>query len=289
MASNTTVKKAAKSGKSDADNKVIKNFVVTPPLIRMDSVTIFGLSIALALIFIALFLGGSPKAFFNIPALFIVVGGTMAVSAVSCTSDELSKLGMTLKSTLKQIVHDPQQVAIALLQMAIIARTQGLLALSKVEGQLEKDPELMRGAQFVIDGFDASKIQNVLQNELDAMIERSRRSAAIIRRASEVAPAMGLIGTLVGLVQMLSQLDNPDSIGPAMAIALLTTFYGALLGTVILGPLAGKIERNANQQALIKSLILTGMIGIATQENTRQLEIQFNAMLPSDQQIAYFS
>ena len=124
--------------------------------------------------------------------------------------------------------------------------------------------------------------------EVDALLERHRRAASIIRRGSEVAPAMGLIGTLVGLVQMLAQLDDPSSIGPAMAVALLTTFYGAILGTIVLGPLSGKLERNSNSEAMIKNLVLTAMGSIARQENPRRLEMLLNSELPPDKRIRFF-
>ncbi|MEC7029070.1 MAG: MotA/TolQ/ExbB proton channel family protein, partial [Pseudomonadota bacterium] len=131
-------------------------------------------------------------------------------------------------------------------------------------------------------------IDRVLGQEVDALAERHRRSASILRRASEVAPAMGLIGTLVGLVQMLAQLDDPSSIGPAMAVALLTTFYGAIMGTVILGPLAAKLERNSGDETMIKNLILTAMGSIARQENPRRLEMLLNSELPPEHRIRYF-
>lgn len=292
MASNVNTQKAQTENQKSKDKKPLSqeelDFRITAPEHRVDLVTIGGLFVAIGLIGVALVLGGTPQAFFNIPALFIVVGGTMAVAAISCSTEELGKLRVTIASTLNREIREPKTIAQQILGLAVISRKKGLLSIANLEDKLKQDPEFMRSIQFVIDGFNPKQIQNILQNELDSMVERSRRSAAIIRRASEVAPAMGLIGTLVGLVQMLAQLDNPDAIGPAMAIALLTTFYGALLGTVILGPLAAKVERNANQDALVKTILVNGMVAIASQENPRELEIQFNALLPPDQQLAFF-
>jgi chemotaxis protein MotA len=110
----------------------------------------------------------------------------------------------------------------------------------------------------------------------------------VLRRASEVAPAMGLIGTLVGLVQMLGSLSDPSAIGPAMALALLTTFYGAVLGNVVLSPLAAKVERAAEEDALVKTLYTIGAVSIARQENPRRLEMLLNAVLPPGKRIQYF-
>ena len=142
---------------------------------------------------------------------------------------------------------------------------------------------------MVTDGYSADDIYQLLGQEVDSLAERHRRSASIVRRASEVAPAMGLIGTLVGLVQMLAQLDDPASIGPAMAVALLTTFYGAIMGTVILGPLAAKLERNSNDETMSKRLILTAMESIARQENPRRLEMLLNSELPPEHRIRFFN
>ena len=130
----------------------------------------------------------------------------------------------------------------------MLARKKGLLALASIDSELKKDPFLARSVQLVTDGYTGEDVDRILGQEVDALVERHRQSAGIVRRASEIAPAMGLIGTLVGLVQMLAELENPSAIGPAMALALLTTFYGAIMGTVVLGPLAAKLERNKRKR-----------------------------------------
>jgi len=141
---------------------------------------------------------------------------------------------------------------------------------------------------MAIDGSKPEDIHHILSQEIAASHERHKRTASITQRASEIAPAMGLIGTLVGLVQMLADLENPETIGPAMAVALLTTFYGAILGTVVMGPLAVKLEKNSNDESLINTLICLGAVSIARQDNPRKLEIELNAALPPHQQIHYF-
>ena len=120
------------------------------------------------------------------------------------------------------------------------------------------------------------------------MVERHRRSASILRRAAEISPAMGLIGTLIGLVQMLANLSDPESIGPAMAVALLTTFYGAILGTAVLSPMAAKLERNSNEEAMLRSMVMIAMSSIARQDNPRRLEMLLNSELPPSKRIKYF-
>ncbi len=262
---------------------------IHPPGQQVDYITIGGLFIALGLIASALVVGGSPQAFLNPAALMIVLGGTLAVTAVSYAKSDLAKLGRIIFSTLIHPSRAPRQMAMQLMDLAVVARQRGVLALGDHMDEMKKDPDLHKAFEYVIDGFETDKIYMILQQELDSATEISRKSSGILRRAAEVAPAMGLIGTLVGLVQMLSVLKEPDNIGPAMAIALLTTFYGALLGTVVISPLAAKVERNSNQDALIKSMILTTVLSISHQENPRQLELQLNALLPPDERIIYFS
>jgi chemotaxis protein MotA len=255
----------------------------------IDFATILGLVFALALIATAILIGQSNANFFNASAMFIVVFGTMAVTSVSYTGEELGKAWRIIAASFLRRVHNPGQVAHQLLDLAVMTRKRGLLALTSVEDELAKDPFLNYAAQMAADGIEADEIDRIISQDIDSQVERHRISAGIVRRASEIAPGMGLIGTLVGLVQMLAQLENPESVGPAMAVALLTTFYGAVLGTVVLGPLAAKLERNANQDMLVKSLIREAMTGIARQENTRRLEMTLNSILPPKDRIRYFN
>ena len=141
---------------------------------------------------------------------------------------------------------------------------------------------------MVRDGASQEEIQNLLGREIDVQTRLHYKSAGILRRAAEVSPAMGLIGTLIGLVQMLAYLDDPTTIGPSMAVALLTTFYGAFLSTVVFSPLATKMEHNAQNDAVQKRLIINGMTSMVRKENPRRLEMIINSILPPDSRIRYF-
>lgn len=261
---------------------------ITEPEVVFDPATVFGLGASLVLIAAAIIIEGGGGGFFNVPSIMIVILGTMAVTAVSYTGDELEKAWGTIKDSVARRVTSPSTIATQLINLSLLARKKGILSISNYERELQREPFLKQAMQLVTDGFLANDIEHFLQQEIETALDRNRKSAAILRRASEVAPGMGLIGTLIGLVQMLSQLDNPTTIGPAMAIALLTTFYGAVMGTVVLAPLATKIERNAGDEALIKTLIMAGAASITRQENPRRLEIILNSILPSDARIKYF-
>lgn len=261
---------------------------VRPPRVMPDLATILGLIFALGMIVAAIAMGQGNANFVNIPSFLIVILGTIAATTVSFTGAEMSHVPGILGNAMFRKIRNPSVMATNLMDISSLARKKGLLVLSSIEAELRKDPFLGRAVQLVTDGYSGEDIERVLGQEVDSLVERHRRSASIMRRAAEIAPAMGLIGTLVGLVQMLAQLDDPSSIGPAMAVALLTTFYGAIMGTVVLNPLAAKLERNSNDEAMIKNLVLTAMSSIARQENPRRLEMVLNSELPPEHRIKYF-
>jgi chemotaxis protein MotA len=262
---------------------------IDEPQPQVDMATIIGLVGSFLLIIGAIWLEGSGGSrFFNVAAIFIVILGTAAVTAVSYTADELVMTWKAFKDSVARPMIDQTKLGSTIIDLSVIARKRGALAISAHDRQLVKIPFLKQSMQLVGDGFQAHDIEHFMHQEIETALERQRKAAAVLRRASEVAPGMGLIGTLIGLVQMLSQLDNPSTIGPAMAIALITTFYGAMMGTMVLAPLASKVERNATEDAQTKVLILAGAASIARQENPRRLEIVLNTILPASKRIRYY-
>ena len=261
---------------------------IRPVQTALDYATLGGLIFSLILIAVAIYIGQSNANFFNVPSVLMVVLGTVTVTMVSYTMEEMSMTGQILSKAMFRKLHNPHRLATELMDIAVIAKKKGILAITSFEDELRKDPFLLRATQYVTDGYTSHDVENLLSQEIDMLADRHRRSAGILRRAADVAPAMGLIGTLVGLVQMLADLDNPATIGPAMAVALLTTFYGAIMGTVVIAPLAGKLENNSNNETLSKSLIMTAMSAIARQENPRRLEMLLNSELPPNHRIRYF-
>ncbi len=254
----------------------------------VDLATLFGLAGAFGVVVVAMVGGGTPGAYLDLPAFLIVGGGTLTVTAVSFSARDLGLAWRTLPSALFRPGVHPRAVARQMLLLAEAARRTGADTLRELLPELRGEPFLYRCLDLVTEGRPADDIDAVLGCEAEAATAAQVRTAAVLRRAAEVAPAMGLIGTLVGLVQMLGSLNNPSAIGPAMAVALLTTFYGAVLGNMILTPLAGKLETNAEQDNLIRTLYLTGAISMARQENPRRLEMLLNAVLPVGSRVQYF-
>lgn len=261
---------------------------IEEPESQVDVTTLIGLFSSLALIVLAIWMENKGGNFFNIPAVMIVILGTIAVTAVSYTGEELKSAWKTIEGAVSRQSSNTKTMATQILDLSVLARKKGMLSLTSYDRELSKEPFLKQAVQLVSDGFQPADIEHFLQQEIETGHERYRKAASILRRASEIAPGMGLIGTLIGLVQMLSQLENPQTIGPAMAIALLTTFYGATMGTVVLAPLAVKVERNAAEDATLKTLIMAGAASIARQENPRRLEIILNSILPPGSRIKYF-
>ncbi|MCD8570232.1 MAG: MotA/TolQ/ExbB proton channel family protein [Alphaproteobacteria bacterium] len=258
------------------------------PKTKLDLATLLGVIGSVALIAGAISMSESDASFINLPSILIVILGTMAATSISFTGDELIKAWRVVRKSMVRRVYNPSSLAKNLIALAIVARKKGILALSTYERDLRRDPFLARAMQLVVDGYQAPDIQRLLGQEIESLVERHKRSASITLRAAEIAPAMGLIGTLVGLVQMLADLENPETIGPAMAVALLTTFYGAILGNVIMAPLAMKLEKNSKDEAMVKTLISIAAISMANQENPRRLEMLLNSELPPSERINYF-
>lgn len=264
------------------------NVKIIPVQSRIDIATIIGLLGAFGLIGMALVLGGNAGSFLNFNAALIVIGGTIAVTIMSYSVGEAGKAAKVMGGTFSSNLSDPKDMGMQLLDLASYARAKGVLGLQDFNDKLKHAPFLKRSLMLISDGIDPDDIDRILSQEVEALAVRHEQTVNMLRKAAEVAPAMGLIGTLVGLVQMLAQLDDPASIGPSMAVALLTTFYGALLGTVVLAPLATKLERRSEDEFLLMNLILLASLSIARKENPRRLEMVLNTTLPPQSRVTYF-
>jgi len=255
---------------------------------QRDLGTWFGFGIGFLLLLSAMALGGSLPAYADIPAFLMVFGGTAAVTAASFTIEEVMNLPAVLATVLIRGVPRSGAAAERLLALAEQARRTGFLALEDLLPRLNDDRFLVKAIAYVIDNTTPEQIERALRTELQATLARHRSSADIMRRGGEVAPAMGLIGTLVGLVQMLANLNNPASIGPAMAVAILATLYGAVLANMVLLPLAAKLDRNNHAEALVANLTIMTAVSIASHDSPRRLEVMLNSILPPAERIAYF-
>lgn len=254
----------------------------------IDIATLGGALGAFVVIGAAMVLGGSPKSFVDIPALLIVIGGTFLVTTISFSWEDVVRAQGVMLRAVVYHSEGPEDAAQRMLYVADQARRDGPISLKNSSKNAHAGRFLTQAIDLVADGLPAEEIENMLARESHATRERHIRSAGVLRRAGEVAPAMGLIGTLVGLVQMLGNLDDPSTIGPSMAVALLTTFYGAILANMVFIPLANKLERNSEIELLANQIYTIGITSVSRQENPRRLEMIINTILSPAQRVNYF-
>lgn len=254
----------------------------------IDLTTFLGVVGAFSFIFMAIFISGTPYAFIDIPAMLIVVLGTFSITTACFTVKEIVYAQPIMLKTIFYRIEDPTEAARKALDVSSFAFKRGLIKLGDHLYMTEHNPLFYEGAGLASDNIPPEIIEKVLTQKLHALQERHAKSVSILRKAGEIAPAMGLIGTLIGLVQMLGSLDDISKVGPSMAVALLTTFYGAILSYVVFYPLASKLERNTTEELLTAHIYLKSILSICNKENPRHLEIIINSLLPESKRIQYF-
>jgi chemotaxis protein MotA len=251
----------------------------------VDIATIIGLILALGLILLSI--GGSIGAFINLPSVMIVVGGTIGAMLVFFPLKDILALGSVVKKTIFAKDRSADEYLAKMVELCQLARQNGILALDEVSNTLS-DEFLRKGLQMAVDGMDPEMLSQQMETEIEKLEERHKTGANILTAGATLAPAMGLIGTLIGLVQMLQNMSDPSSIGPAMAVALLTTFYGSIMANVFFTPMAGKLKIRSEKELLFNEVILSGVVSISKGENPRILESRILAMLPPKLRVSSF-
>jgi chemotaxis protein MotA len=246
----------------------------------VDLATLLGLIGAMGVMIGAIVLGGDVMGFVDVPSIVIVVGGTAFVVLFRTTMGQfLGSFKVGLGAFLFKSA-DPQKIIEEAVNLASVARKEGLLAL---EGKEISHPFLKVGISMCVDGHEPDVVRKVLSKDINFTIQRQEAGYGVFKAVAEVAPAMGMIGTLIGLVQMLANMSDPKSIGPAMAVALLTTLYGAVIANAVATPIAEKVKLRSNEEKLAKTLILESISGIQEGLNPRVLEQLLMAYLPESQ------
>lgn len=245
----------------------------------LDLATIFGAIVGIGIILAAILLGNDPGSFINLPSVLIVLGGTMAVVIMRYT---FKQFFASLKAMFIVFFYrstSPVDLIEELGEYADLARRQGLLAL---EGQEITHPALQQAVLLMVDGHELEHIKRSLVTNLNQSIERHRIGQSVFKRMGDVAPAIGMVGTLIGLVQMLGNMSDPKTIGPAMAVALLTTLYGALIANLIALPIADKLNMRMNEERRNKFIILDGVECISEGVSSMFLKEYLGNYLPRD-------
>ncbi|TIH16568.1 motility protein A [Marinifilum sp. JC120] len=232
----------------------------------MDFSTLIGMLVGLSLVVGAIFIGGAVDVFVNVPGMMIVIGGTLASICVAFPFEEVIQAmiaGFKAFSSRKVKVNE---VVSIMVKVAEISRREGLIALENVQTE---NVVLRKSCQLIADNADPELIRATLQIEISAMKRRHKIAQDVYKRLAGLAPAFGMLGTLIGLVQMLSNLSDPAAIGPAMAVAILTTFYGSLLATLLFIPIGAKLRARTLQEQLHLEIIFEGAKSILENNNPR--------------------
>lgn len=244
----------------------------------MDITTFIGILVAGGLVVVSILMGGSGAWFVNYPSLMIVLGGTMGATLLAYPLKEVMGVFGVVRNVFLYRNQSPGTMIPMLTGFARKARQEGILSF---ESELEalEDAFLARGLQMAIDGMENHSIEEVLTTEIMYVSERHRLGAEIFSTMGTFAPAVGMLGTIIGLVQMLMQMEDPSQIGAPMAVALLTTFYGTLMANLFFLPTAAKLRTRSKQEILIKQMVLEGILAIQSGDNHRIVEQKLKAFI----------
>ncbi|MDY7032729.1 MAG: MotA/TolQ/ExbB proton channel family protein [Thermodesulfobacteriota bacterium] len=253
----------------------------------MDITTFLGIFSGFILMMLAIKSGGGLSWFVSVPSMMIVMGGTIATTLINYPLSDVLGVFRIVKNAFVHRMPDYSEEIAALVNFSKIARREGILALEKLMDDV-KDPFMAKGIELAIDGLEPKAIMEMLGTELEYTEERHKKGAEIFSTMGTFAPAMGMLGTLIGLVQMLMVMDDPKSIGPAMAVALITTFYGSLLANLLFLPISGKLRLRSQQEVRLRQLVIEGIIAIQFGDNPRIIEQKLNVFLaPSERKTSF--
>ena len=244
----------------------------------MDIATFIGILIAGGLVISSIIMGGNGAWFVNYPSLMIVIGGTMGATLLSYPLSEIMSVFGVAKHVFMHRSQNVNELIKLLVDFAKKARREGILSFEQEVKKLD-DPFLVKELQLAIDGMESNAIEDILSTEIQSIEERHKLGAEIFYTMGTFAPAIGMLGTIIGLVQMLMQMEDPSKIGGPMAIALLTTFYGVLLANLLFLPIAGKLKTRSKQEILISEMVMEGIISIQSGDNPRIVEQKLKAFV----------
>ncbi|MBU5593688.1 flagellar motor protein MotP [Amphibacillus sp. MSJ-3] len=219
--------------------------------------------------------------FIDVPSFIIVLGGVIAGILINFNVDQVKLMGKVIKESFVKNHYDLPELIALFEHLSERARREGLLSLENELDQVE-DPFIKKGILLAIDGIEPEVIQDIMSAEIVAMEDRHIKGRKILEKAGEYAPAWGMVGTLIGLVLMLNDLNDPTTLGPQMAVALITTFYGVVLANLVFLPMAGKLASKTDEEVFMKQIIVEGVIGVQSGQNPRILKEKLSAFLSDD-------
>jgi len=249
----------------------------------MDIATTIGLISAVAMVLWSLWSGtsGQPGVYWDTASVVLVIGGTIFTVLNTQALDKFLALFRVIRRCFFPKSQSVPQAIEQIVRLGELARREGVLSLENALGELN-DEFLANGIRLVIDGTAAPEIEQILNAELEAMDQRHTQGKGLLDVAAKYAPAFGMIGTLMGLVAMLNNMDDPKKIGPGMAVAILTTFYGAIIANVLCLPLADKLSYRHEEEMLLRTVMLKGILSLQAGDNPRVTQAKLSVYLPVD-------
>jgi len=241
--------------------------------------TILGLVFGIIVVLLGMATGSSLGLFWNLPSVLITVGGSFFAVVIQYDFNQVKSVMSVARRAFTTELTPPEEIISTLAELAKKARKEGLLALEDDMDAIN-DPLFAKGLQLIVDAIDPDTIRDILETEIDSMAERHELGQNIFKSWAAMAPAFGMIGTLIGLIQMLANLEDPSKLGPGMSVALITTFYGAVIANLIMTPIAGKLALRSDEEIRLKTIILEGIIAIQSGLNPRILEEKLKAFIP---------
>ncbi len=245
----------------------------------MDITTVLGLIFAFALVFVPLILKGDLDSFIDIPSLMITIGGALAATIMSFSLTDIIGSIKVTKNAFFSKPQEPGKIIDSMVELGEKARREGILALEREMAKIDDD-FLKKSIQLAVDGNEPEVIENVMSTEIDNLEERHKTGKSLFDTLANFGPAFGMIGTLIGLIQMLKALDDPANIGAGMAVALITTFYGSMLANAIATPIANKLGARSKEEINIKNMILFGVLSIHSGDNPRVTRDKLETFIP---------
>lgn len=249
----------------------------------MDIATVIGIILGTGLVLAAILMKTGLGAFIDPASLAVVLGGTVAVALISFPLGQVIKIMAVVRKAFFTKPVDSAQAAVTLVKLAEVARRDGILSLEAQLSEGDYDPFLAQGLRMAIDGQDPAVIETALEREVETILERHANGKALFDNIGKYAPAFGMIGTLIGLVIMLQNMSDAASLGPAMAVALLTTFYGSIIANMFALPIADKLALRSDQEIAAKLLVIKGVMSIQAGDNPRIVQQKMLAFLDNKQ------
>ncbi len=245
----------------------------------MDIATIAGILAGFGLLIGTIATGEGALAFVNLPSMMIVFGGSIAATLVNFPMDQVIPTMKVAAKTFTTQKTAGLEIVQKFIELSQLARRDGILALDRALKDVD-EPFMKAGLEMAVDGTEPETIRDIMETEVQSLLERHKIGQGIFTALGAYAPAFGMIGTLIGLVQMLQNLDDPSTIGPSMAIALITTFYGAVLGNLVYLPMAGKLKNKSTQEVSAKRMIIEGVLSIQRGVHPKNLERKLMNFMP---------